>query len=131
MHVKIVCLAAAVLIAPLAEARAALLSGPDLLKACEGNAMAKATCDGYLMAVTDAVLQRESGGKGKGKLCVPETVTVDQVRDGVLDFVKRDKLVAASWPALRMVTAGLRATWPCADAPRKKARSKRDGGQDQ
>lgn len=133
-HVKTICLAAAVLALSSMGSNAALLSGPDLLKACEGNATAKATCDGYLMAVTDLVLQREARGRGKGKLCVPETVTIGQVRESVLDFVRkdkpRDKPVAASWPAPRMVTASLRTTWPCDDAPRKKGRGKRDGTQE-
>ena len=131
MHVKTLCLAA-VLIAPVMEARAAPLSGRDLLAACGGNATAKATCDGYLMAVTDAVLQREARAKGKGKLCVPETVTIDQVRVGVTDFVSRDKPrdnPVASWSALRLANAALRATWPCEDAPKKKGRSRRENDQ--
>src|ERR1700730_15607553 len=42
---------------------AAAMSASDLLAACSGDATAKATCNGYLMAVTDMVLQRESRGR--------------------------------------------------------------------
>ena len=137
VHVKTFCLATAVLalgsMGGSTGSRAAMLSGPDLLTACGGNATAKATCDGYLMAVTDAVLQRESRARGKGKLCVPETVTIDQVRESVMGFTKQAKAPAQPMtgaPALRLVTAALRTTWPCEDVPKKKGRSRRDGGQD-
>ena len=140
VHMKTLWLATAVLVLPAAGSRAAPLSGPDLLTACGGNATARATCDGYLMAVTDAVLQRESRAKGRGKMCVPDTVTTDQVRDSVMGFTKQPRGAAAqlgaaqsgtAMPALRLVTAAMRATWPCEDAPQRKGRSKRDRGQDQ
>jgi Rap1a immunity proteins len=88
---------------------AALMSAPDLLTACSGDAVAKATCNGYLMAVTDAVLLRES--RGGGRSCVPETVTVDQVRDAVLNVSARRAAHAGT--ALRLVTGAMRVTWPC------------------
>ena len=36
---------------------AALMSAQDLVTACSGDATAKAACNGYLMAVTDALLK--------------------------------------------------------------------------
>ena len=38
--------------------------------------MARATCDGYLMAVTDLVLRRQGRGQANARLCVPPTVTI-------------------------------------------------------
>jgi Ssp1 endopeptidase immunity protein Rap1a len=108
-------LAAAILALPLvtpAASNAALMSAQDLLTACSGDAVAKATCDGYLMAATDLVLRRESRGRGNGKVCVPETVTVDQVRAAVLDVGRQGR--AGRAPAgLGLVTFAMRRTWPC------------------
>jgi Rap1a immunity proteins len=95
------------LLAP-APSNAALMSAQDLLTACSGDAMAKATCDGYLMAATDLVLRRQ----GRGRVCVPATVTVDQVREAVLNVGQQGR--AARAPAgLGLVAAAMRRTWPC------------------
>jgi hypothetical protein len=91
---------------------AALMSAQDLLTACSGDGVAKATCDGYLMAATDVVLRRESRGRSNARLCVPPTVTVDQVREAVLNAGQQGRAVRA--PAgLGLVTAAMRRTWPC------------------
>lgn len=111
-HSKAILLATAALalLAASGRADAALVSARDLAAACAGDAAAKAMCNGYLMAVTDGVLQRESRG-GNRKMCVPDNVTVDQVRDSVTHYGGK----AADAPTgIRLVIAAMRATWPCA-----------------
>jgi hypothetical protein len=99
------------LIAP-AASRAALMSAQDLLTACSGDAMAKATCNGYLMAATDLVLRRQ----GRGRVCIPADITVDQVRDAVLNVGRQGRAMRA--PAgLGLVAAAMRRTWPCQGSP--------------
>ena len=117
-------LAAAILALPLVIPRAsnaALMSAQDLLTACSGDAVAKATCDGYLMAATDAVLRRESRGRGNGKVCVPETVTVDQVRAAVLDIGRQGR--AGRAPAgLALVAFAMRRTLAVPGSRRRSGR---------
>jgi hypothetical protein len=99
------------LIAP-AASRAALMSAQDLLTACSGDAMAKATCNGYLMAATDLVLRRQ----GRGRVCIPADITVDQVREAVLNVGRQGR--AMRRPAgLGLVAAAMRRTWPCQGSP--------------
>ena len=64
------------------------LSARDLVAACSGDTRARAMCDGYLMALTDAEKIREDRGRG-GRVCLPDSLTVDQIRAGVLDFANR------------------------------------------
>lgn len=108
-------LVAAILALPLvvpAASKAALMSAQDLLTACSGDAVAKATCDGYLMAATDLVLRRESRDRSNARLCVPATVTVEQVRAAVLDVGRQGR--AGRAPAgLGLVAFAMRRTWPC------------------
>jgi hypothetical protein len=111
---KLLPLALAFLLAPTAS-HAALMSGQDLITACSGEPRAKATCDGYLMAVTDIVLRRESRGHTGGKVCVPDTVTQEQVRDAVLNVAQRPRAAHAPSGA-GLVLMALRATWPCPGA---------------
>jgi Rap1a immunity proteins len=101
-----------------AASNAALMSAQDLATACSGDAAARATCNGYLMATTDAVLLKESRGRGNGKACVPPTVTIDQVRDAVLS-VAEHRRVAQAPVGVTLVTRALRATWPCDAAPKQ------------
>ena len=115
-NMKPILLALALLLLAAVPSNAALMSARDLLAACSGDAVAKAICDGYLMAVTDLVLRRETNSRGNGKTCVPATVAVDQVRDAVLTISQRGR--AAQAPAgLGLVTVALRLTWPCEAAP--------------
>jgi hypothetical protein len=100
--------------ASFSTSNAAQMSAQDLLTACAGDGVAKATCNGYLMAITDFVLQREGRGRGNARTCVPDTATVDQVRDAVLNVAQRRAERAQS--GIRLVAAAMRVTWPC-DAP--------------
>ena len=106
---------ALLLIAP-APSNAALMSAQDLVSACSGEPRARSTCDGYVMAVTDVILLRESRGKTTGKVCVPETVTQEQVRDAVLNVAQRPRAAHAPNGAM-LVMMALRMTWPCNGAP--------------
>jgi hypothetical protein len=101
-------------IAPLA-AKASLMSGQDLLSACGGDGNGRTVCDGYLMGLTDIVLHRESRGHG-GRICLPASVTVDQVRDAVLAVGHRPRLMRAP-SGVAVVAAAMRVTWPCAGNP--------------
>jgi Rap1a immunity proteins len=103
------------LIAPIAS-KAALLSAQDLTTSCSGDLRARTICDGYLMAVTDAILLRESRGRTGGRVCLPEAVTLDQVRDAVLNIAQRPR--AAHAPSgVMLVMMAMRVTWPCDEAP--------------
>ncbi|MGD0433514.1 MAG: Rap1a/Tai family immunity protein [Acetobacteraceae bacterium] len=93
------------------------MSAQDLVTACSGDATAKAACNGYLMAVTDALLLRESRGRTQGRVCVPETVSVDQVRNAVLDVAQRPRAEHAP-SGVMVVMMALRRTFPCQEAPR-------------
>jgi hypothetical protein len=104
------------ILAPLSS-NAALMSAQDLVTACAGDATAKASCNGYLMAVTDALLLKESRGRTAGRVCVPETVSVDQVRDAVLDVAQRPRAEHAP-SGVMVVMMALRRTFPCQEAPR-------------
>ncbi len=112
---KILGLATALLACAPAASHAAMLSAQDLVTDCSGDATAMATCNGYLMAVTDIALRRESRASGEGKVCVPETVTVAQVREAVLSVAHGPGGQAAvhAPTGLRLVARALRATWPC------------------
>lgn len=104
--------ALALLAAASVPSHAALMSGQDLIAACSGDAQGKAVCDGYLMAVTDAVLQREARGHQGGRICVPTNITTDQVRQAVLGLSNRPRAMNA--PAgVALVAAALKMTWPC------------------
>jgi hypothetical protein len=116
MKAKLVAAVFAVLLIAPAASNAAMMSAQDLLTACSGDAVAKATCDGYLMAATDLVLRRESHGRTNSKVCVPPTVTVDQVREAVLNVGQQGRPIRA--PAgLGLVAAAMRRTWPCQGSP--------------
>ena len=98
---------------------AALMSAQDLVTACSsGDATARATCNGYLMAATDAVLLRESNGRANGRVCVPPTVSVDQVRDAVLG-VAEVRRVALAPSAVMLVVRAMHVTWPCDEVPKQ------------
>ena len=86
------------------------MTAQDLLNACAAGGQARATCDGYLMAITDIILRRESNGNAK--VCVPQTVTIDQVRDAVLNTGQRPRVRQAQ-NALRLVAVAMRVAWPC------------------
>ena len=92
-------------IAPLA-AKASLMSGQDLLSACGGDGNGRTVCDGYLMGLTDIVLQRKAAADG-GKICLPASVTVDQVRDAVLAVGHRPRLMRAP-SGVAVVAAAMR-----------------------
>lgn len=110
MNLKLPALAVASLLLAPAASNAAMMSAQDLITACSGDATARATCDGYLMAATELVLRRQ----GRGRICVPSTVTVDQVREAVLNAGQQGR--AARAPAgLGLVAAAMRRTWPCQD----------------
>jgi hypothetical protein len=112
MKAKLIAAVFASLLFVPAASNAALMSAQDLLTACSGDAVAKATCDGYLMAATDLVLRREGHGRANGTMCVPPTVTVDQVREAVLNVGQQGRPVRA--PAgLGLVAAAMRRSWPC------------------
>ena len=116
MNVQLTLVMFALLFTAPAASNAALLSAQDLASSCAGDLRARTICDGYLMAVTDAVLQRENRGHTGGKVCLPETVTLDQVRDAVLNVAHRPR--AARAPAgVALVMMAMRTTWPCNDAP--------------
>jgi Rap1a immunity proteins len=115
---KVIGLALPVLVLVPAASNAALMSAQDLATACSGDATARATCNGYLMAATDAVLLKESRGRSNGKLCVPSTVTVDQVRDAVLN-VAEHRRVAQAPTGVMLVAHALRVAWPCDAAPKQ------------
>jgi hypothetical protein len=103
------------LVAP-AASNAAMMSAQDLLTACSGDAVARATCNGYLMAATDLVLRREGRGGANARMCVPPTVTVDQVREAVLNVRQQGRPIRA--PAgLGLIAAAMRRTWPCQGSP--------------
>jgi hypothetical protein len=110
-------IACALLVLVPARSDAALLSAHDLIGACAGDGTAMATCDGYLMAVTDAILQRESRGRTDGRVCVPETITIEQVRAAVLDFAKQKKAERAS-TGVALAVRAVRAAFPCEGAPK-------------
>jgi hypothetical protein len=93
-------------------AKAALMSAQDLVTACSGDQTAKAACNGYLMAVTDALLLRESRGRSSRRVCLPETVSVDQVRDAVLGVAQRPRAEHAA-SGVMVVMMALRRTFPC------------------
>jgi hypothetical protein len=99
-----------------ATSHAALLGAPDLLTACSGDAVARATCDGYIGGIADLVLQREGRGHTGGKLCLPDSVTRDQLRDAVLSVAHRPRAAHAPSGAM-LVMLAMRATWPCNDVP--------------
>jgi hypothetical protein len=112
MNVKVLAATMALLLSAPAASHAALMSAQDLLTACSGDAMARATCDGYLMAATDLVLRREGRGRAKARLCVPSTVTIDQIREAVLSVGRQGRAMRA--PAgLGLVAIAMRRTWPC------------------
>jgi Rap1a immunity proteins len=95
-----------------AASNAAMMSAQDLLTACSGDAVARATCDGYLMAATDLVLRREGRGRANARMCVPPTVTVEQVREAVLNVGQQGRAVRAPI-GLGLVAAAMRRSWPC------------------
>jgi hypothetical protein len=106
-------LLALMLIAP-ATSNAALVSAQELTAACSGDAKGRAACDGYLMAVADTLLLRESRGRTGGKVCLPETVTLDQVRAAVLNVAQRPRAARAP-SGVMLVMMAMRVTWPCND----------------
>ncbi len=108
--------ALALLLAGSTPSHAAMMSAQDLIAACSGDNRAKATCDGYLMAVTDLILQRQSHGRAAGKICVPETITQQQVRDAVLNVAQHPRAAQADSGTM-LVLMAMRKTFPCANAP--------------
>ena len=105
---------AALLLLPLATpSRAAMMTAQDLLSACSGGGPARATCDGYLMAVTDLALRRAAHANRQARICLPAEVTIDQVRDAVLQAGGGGRVMRAPF-GLGLVAVALRRTWPCA-----------------
>jgi len=116
MPAKLVAASFALLLFVPTASNAALMSPQDLLTACSGDAMARATCNGYLMAATDLVLRRESHGGTNAKVCLPSGVTVDQVREAVLNFGQQGRPLRA--PAgLGLIAAAMHRAWPCQGSP--------------
>jgi hypothetical protein len=111
LNPKVIALVLPILFPMAAPSHAAMMTAQDLLNACAGGGTAKATCDGYLMAITDVILRRES--RGNAKVCVPQSVTVDQVRDAVLNTGQRPRVRQAP-NALRLVAVAMHVAWPCA-----------------
>jgi hypothetical protein len=114
---KLPALTIALLAAWTSHANATPMSAQDLISACSGDGMGKATCNGYLMALTDLARRRERRGKGGGKVCLPENVTTDQVRDAVLAFAKQPKAQRVK-SGMRLAAGAIRASWPCDGAAR-------------
>jgi hypothetical protein len=112
MKAKLIAVMFALLLLAPTASNAALMSPQDLLTDCAGDAVARATCNGYLMAATDLVLRRESRGRTNAKVCLPSGVTVDQVREAVLNFGQQGRPLRA--PAgLGLIAAAMHRAWPC------------------
>jgi hypothetical protein len=89
-----------------------MMSAQDLVAACSADQRGRGVCDGYLMAVTDAILLRESRGQAQGRVCLPQDVTVNQVRDAVLNVSQRPRAARAS-SGLMLVMMALRVNFHC------------------
>ena len=116
---SLLCLGAAQTVAapaPAAPALAAPMTAAELTAACSGDANAKLTCDGYLRALTDFVQVREARGQ-QGKICLPAGVTGDQIRETVVSFANAKPPQGAP-TAIRLVSAAMRAKYPCSGAPK-------------
>ena len=109
-------LAGALMCLAAGQASAAPMTAAELTAACTGDANARLTCDGYLRALTDFVLVRAAQGKN-GKVCLPKTIAVEQVRDAVTKFAAA-KPPKGDPTAIRLVSAAMRAKYPCGGAPR-------------
>jgi hypothetical protein len=96
--------------------RAEMMSAQDLITACSADQRGRGVCDGYLMAVTDAILLRESRGRAQGRVCVPRDVTVNQVRDAVLNLSQRPRAARAP-SGVMLVMIALRVNFRCQDEP--------------
>ena len=99
-----------------APALAAPMTAAELTAACSGDASAKLTCDGYLRALTDFVQVREARGQ-QGKICLPAGATGDQIRETVVSFANAKPPQGAP-TAIRLVSAAMRAKYPCSGAPK-------------
>jgi hypothetical protein len=97
-------------------ARAEMMSAQDLITACSADQRGRGVCDGYLMAVTDAILLRESRGRAQGRVCVPQDVTVNQVRDAVLNVSQRPRAARAPGGVM-LVMLALRVNFHCQGEP--------------
>ena len=107
-------LAGATVLAAAAGANAAPMTAKELAAACAGDAAAKSGCDGYLRALTDFVQVRQGNG-GRGKVCLPDGITTDQVRETVLSFAA-GKPPRGEPTAIRLVSAAMRSKYPCGGA---------------
>jgi hypothetical protein len=96
--------------------RAEMMSAQDLITACSADQRGRGVCDGYLMAVTDAILLRETRGRAQGRVCVPRDVTVNQVRDAVLNVSQRPRAARAP-SGVMLVMIALRVNFRCQGEP--------------
>ena len=102
--------------APAQEAKvSAFRNGNELYEGCTSNNQAKqAYCLGYVAGVID--LQRDAQSTDPAliaiKLCVPRGVTLKQVADVVVDYLRRNPKSRHN-TAASLVELALMRAWPC------------------
>jgi hypothetical protein len=94
-------------------ARAEFFSGNDIYGICGGNGsrseFEKAQCAGYVGGVVDAFITRNA--RTKQAKCIPAKVTVGQLQDVVVKFM-RDRPQTRDLPASGLINAAILDAWP-------------------
>lgn len=101
-----------------ATASAASTSADDLLRLCRSSGLGAdpAFCRGYIQAMVDAVSDNPELG------CVPAPVSVDQIRDSVMNYLTAYPEVR-SFPAYVVVANALSRLYSCKVGPQGRAPS--------
>jgi len=91
-------------------------SGEWLLTKCRsGQQQDKTTCLAFVMGLTDAVSVATAygGACGTFRVCRPEHVTDEQVRDVIVRYLEANPVERRSTSAVALAARALAAVWPC------------------
>jgi hypothetical protein len=101
----------ALLAATPAEARVVTDDGNELLEVCtRDDYFSQGYCLGYIRALSDGVdMVLYTGNQ---KICYGDNVTIGQIRDVVIDYVKRNP-AKRNKNAMVLVSWALAEAWPC------------------
>lgn len=85
----------------------------EALCQAEGDLADAELCAGYILGSVDqALVEQTIWGRRRSALCLPQDVTVDQLRSGIVAYIHQ-RPEQSNLAAATVIAAALKASYPC------------------